>query len=191
MCINGAGIQYNWLRQLAGPQQSYESLEVEAASVPIGAEGLAALPFGNGAERILQDKMPGAQLCGIDFNRHHKAHVIRAGLEGVAFAFIYGMNLLKEMGLQLDVIRVGNDNLFLSHIFSNTVATLSGCRIEMFKTTGAIGAAGAAAVGAGIWGSLDEIKNHLEPVQTFTPEENKEPYQTAYQLWINALKNHL
>ncbi|MBK8879011.1 MAG: carbohydrate kinase [Haliscomenobacter sp.] len=191
MCINGAGIQYNWLRQLAGPQQSYESLEVEAASVSVGAEGLIALPFGNGAERILQDNMLGAQICGIDFNRHHKAHVIRAGLEGIAFAFIYGMEILKEMGLQLDVIRVGNDNLFLSKIFSHTIATLSGCRIEMFKTTGAIGAAGAAAVGAGIWDDLEEIKNHLEPVETFSPIQVKAPYQEAYQRWKNELLKHL
>ena len=189
MCINGTGIQYSWLRKMLAPGTPYETLEAEAAKAPIGADGLTALPFGNGAERILNDRQVGAQLLGLDFNRHSKAHLLRAGLEGIAFSFIYGMGILRDMGLQMEVIRVGNDNLFQSAIFGHTVASLSGCTIEIMETTGAIGAAQAAAVGAGHWDDLSAIHDNLKKVGQYEPQSTDiDAYRAAYQAWEKALQ---
>jgi xylulokinase len=189
MCINGTGIQYSWLRKMLAPGTPYETLEAEAAKAPIGADGLTALPFGNGAERILNDRQVGAQLLGLDFNRHGKAHLLRAGLEGIAFSFIYGMGILRDMGLQMEVIRVGNDNLFQSAIFGHTVASLSGCTIEIMETTGAIGAAQAAAVGAGHWDDLSAIHDNLKKMGQYEPQSTDiDAYRTAYQAWEKALQ---
>ncbi|MEQ8706388.1 MAG: FGGY family carbohydrate kinase [Phaeodactylibacter sp.] len=189
MCINGTGIQYSWLRKMLAPGTPYETLEAEAAKAPIGADGLTALPFGNGAERILNDRQVGAQMLGLDFNRHSQAHLLRAGLEGIAFSFIYGMQILRDMGLQMEVIRVGNDNLFQSAIFSHTVASLSGCTIEVMETTGAIGAAQAAAVGAGHWENLSDIHHNLKKVGQYLPQSSdNDAYQAAYSTWEKALQ---
>ena len=192
MCINGTGIQYSWLRKMLAPGTSYNDLEKEAAEAPIGSDGLIALPFGNGAERIFCDQQIGAQLIGLNFNRHGKSHLLRAGLEGIAYSFIYGMQILKDMGLQLDVIRVGNDNLFQSKIFSHAVATLSDCEIEVMETTGAIGAAQAAAVGAGHWDNLNAIHQNLKKVGQYEPQTSyTNAYRSAYESWKAALLKNI
>jgi xylulokinase len=192
MCVNGAGIQYSWLkRQVAAERLSYAEMEALAASTPPGADGLSALPFGNGAERILDNRNPGAWIAGINFNRHTSAHLLRAGLEGVAFAFAYGMDIMRDMGLRLDIIRVGNDNLFQSRVFGETVATLGACRVEMFETAGAIGAARGAGVGAGLYSSLEEAFHDLQPVGAYEPAPDAALIQSAYQRWRETLAHAL
>ena len=192
LCINGAGIQYSWLKnQVADQQESYESMEAKLSQIPIGSDGLRILPFGNGAERMLANQSPGAQLINLNFNRHQQAHLYRAGLEGIAFSFVYGMEILKEMGLNLSVIRVGNDNLFQSNTFSTTIATLVDSKIEVMKTTGAIGAAKAAGVAVGIYTSLEEAMSNNQLVKSYLPLTQKEEHQAAYDLWRNDLKRIL
>lgn len=188
MCINGAGITYNWLRQNTGNSAiSYPELEKLATSIPVGADGISMLPFGNGAERILNNADIGAQIQGLNFNRHGQAHLIRAGLEGIAFAFVYGMSILQDMGLDLKVMRVGNDNLFQSRIFAETIATLCNSQIEMLDTTGAVGAAKGAGFGAGIYSSLREALGSTPVVGGYTPLKDVAPYEAAYQKWLNQL----
>lgn len=188
MCINGAGITYNWLRQNTGASaMSYPELEQRASQIPVGADGLSMLPFGNGAERILNNVDLGAQLQGLNFNRHGQAHLIRAGLEGIAFAFVYGMGILQEMGLDLKVMRVGNDNLFQSRIFAETIATLCQSKIEMLDTTGAVGAAKGAGFGAGLYGTLREALGSTPVVGGYAPLADTSAYEAAYQRWLNSL----
>lgn len=189
LCINGAGIQYNWLRQqVAQNQFSYPEMEQMAAKIPVGAAGLSILPFGNGAERVLENKDIGARICNLQFNRHETAHLIRAGLEGIAFSFVYGLQIMRQMGISIDHLRVGNDNLFQSAIFSNTIATLTGVEIEVVETTGAIGAAKAAGLAVGAFDHLEEALGNTEMVNTFGPEANKDVYESAYQGWEAQLK---
>ena len=189
LCINGAGIQYSWAKhQVAGKELDYGEMERLAASVSVGAEGLSVLPFGNGAERMLNNRTVGGHIQHLQFNRHQRPHLFRAALEGVAFAFVYGMNILKEMGLDVNQIRVGNDNLFQSAVFSSTISTLMDCRIELYETTGAVGAAKAAGFGAGCYGSLEEALQQATVVEAFEPRPDKEPYQEAYSRWEKALE---
>ncbi|MCB0558267.1 MAG: carbohydrate kinase [Lewinellaceae bacterium] len=188
LCINGAGIQYSWMKhQVAGRGLDYVEMERLANSVPVGAEGLSILPFGNGAERMLNNRTIGGHIHHLQFNRHSRPHLFRAALEGVAFAFVYGVNILKEMGLDVNQIRVGNDNLFQSAIFSSTIATLIGSRIEVLDTTGAVGAAKAAGVGAGCYASLEEALQKASVVDAFEPAPEMGSYQDAYGRWESAL----
>lgn len=188
MCINGAGITYNWLRKNTGASAlSYPELEQMAAQIPVGADGLSMLPFGNGAERILNNVDLGAQVQGLNFNRHGQAHLVRAGLEGIAFSFVYGMSILQEMGLDLKVMRVGNDNLFQSRIFAETIATLCQSKIEMLDTTGAVGAAKGAGFGAGLYGTLREALGSTPVVGGYAPLTDTSAYEAAYQRWLNSL----
>ncbi|MGK0315684.1 MAG: xylulokinase, partial [Saprospiraceae bacterium] len=163
LCINGAGIQHSWLKkQMANSETSYVEMERMASNIPIGADGLRILPFGNGSERMLKNSNPGAQINNLQFNKHTRAHFYRAGLEGIAFAFVHGFQVLKDLGMNPKVIKVGNDNLFQSQVFSNTIANLLGCNIEVIKTTGAAGAAKASGIGVGIYSSLEDASKTNE-----------------------------
>ncbi|MFY0688083.1 MAG: carbohydrate kinase [Cyclobacteriaceae bacterium] len=191
-CINGAGMQYGWMRhQIAAGGRSYDDMERMASGVPIGSEGLCILPFGNGAERILENKNLKSQIHNLQFNRHSRAHLFRAALEGVAFSFVYGINLLKNLGLNMEVLRVANDNMFQSEIFSQTMATLLDCKIEMFDTTAAVGAAKAAGVGIGVYQNVEEALGSQKPYVIFEPSLDKAQCEHAYQFWVRNLEKSL
>ncbi len=188
LCINGAGSLYGWMRkQVAADGVSYDDMERMAATVPAGSDGLRIIPFGNGAERMLGNRNNGASVVNMHFNRHGRQHLYRAALEGVAFSFVYGMKVLQELGLNVSVMRVGNDNLFLSAIFSRTIAQLLGCRIEMLRTTGAAGAAIASGAGTGLWPGVQEGLSALEHLHTYEPQGSNADIQDAYAHWSFCL----
>ena len=192
LCINGSGIQYSWVKQLmADPGMNYPDLEHQASQVPVGSDGLRIIPFGNGAERVLENKNPGGHFINLQFNRHKKAHIYRAALEGIANAFIYGMEIMQDMRLDVGVIKVGNDNLFQSEIFSTTIATVIGCEIHMMETTGAVGAAKAAGVAAGLYSSLEAAFENMEPVKVYKAAGEAAPYRASYKLWKEDLEKIL
>ena len=189
LCINGAGIQYSWMKQnVAASTDSYNAMNNLAASIPVGSEGLRILPFGNGAERMLNSQNTGASTFNLNFNKHNRAHLLRASLEGIAFSFVYGIDILRKDGVDLSAIRAGNDNLFRSEIFSNTIATLVGADINIIDTTGAVGAARAAGVSIGNFKSLNEAFSDNEHVMTYHPLKDKKMSEEAYKLWIQDLE---
>ncbi|MGB0828800.1 MAG: xylulokinase [Flavobacteriaceae bacterium] len=190
LCVNGSGIQYSWLRKLAH-QTDYPSMNKSAEKIPIGSEGLVNLPFGNGAERMLYNQSPGAHFLNLNLNRHHQGHLFRAALEGIAFSFAYGMEIMQEDALTIKVIRAGNDNLFRSSLFATTVASLIGQPIEIYNTTGAIGAARAAAVREGGLEAYSEKTASVDQLVTVLPPKNKEAYLGAYEQWKIELKYQL
>ena len=191
LCINGAGITYRWLRQqMANEEFNYEQMESLLSQVPIGSNGLRIYPFGNGAERMLENQNLGARFYHVNFNQHKKEHFFRAALEGVAFSFIYGMNILKDMGIKISVIKVGNDNLFQSKVFSETVSALSGAKIHVLKTNGATGAAKAAGVVAGIFKNLEEAFKSVEVSQEYKVLPKQE-YTEVYTQWEQELNEIL
>lgn len=190
LCINGAGIQYSWLKQHFGFRKTtYQDMEQIASEIPVNSEGLQVIPFGNGSERMLGNRNIGSHLINLQLNRHGNAHVCRATLEGIAYSFAYGMEILKEMGLGIDIMKVGNDNLFQSSIFSTTVASLVNCQIQVMNTTGAVGAAKAAGIAAGCYESLEEALGESRITETFEPSEDA-IYQEGFALWKSTL-NHL
>jgi xylulokinase len=187
LCINGAGIQYRWLlNNLA--VSSYEEMNTLASEIPVGSDGVCLIPFGNGAERMLNNKEVGTRIVNMNLNNHHKGHMCRAALEGIAFSFVYGMEILKSDGIQPSVIRAGNDNLFRSEIFANTVATLIEQEIEIYNTTGAIGAARAANLHKGDFKSFGKSIMDNDHVMTFMPFKDKQPYIQGYNNWKKELE---
>lgn len=184
--INGAGIQYRWLLNNLDVN-SYDEMNQLASKVPVGSDGVCMLPFGNGAERMLNNMEIGTRLVNINLNNHQKGHICRAALEGIAFSFVYGMDILKSDGIEIKVMRAGNDNLFRSEIFANTVATLIDQEIEIYNTTGAIGAARAAGLHKGDFASYGKLVEDNDHVMTFMPFKDKDPYLRAYENWKTEL----
>ena len=187
LCINGAGIQYRWLRNHS-IGQSYEKMNEEASNISIGSDGISVIPFGNGAERMLNNKNIGTHICNINLNKHSHGHLYRSSLEGIAFSFMYGMEILKNDGAVINVIRAGNDNLFRSKIFANTVSTLIGHEIEIYNTTGAFGAARASGILSNDIDSFREKITKNDHVMTFLPLKNKSEYEDAYSRWKEDLQ---
>jgi len=164
----------------------------EAAVVPAGSDGVLVLPFGNGAERMLENRYTGVRFSGIDLNRHNRGHFLRAAQEGIAFSFRYGIDIMKQMGMEPKVIRAGKANMFLSPLFSDTIATLSNATIELYNTDGALGAARGAAWGAGLYQSREACFSGLELLQTIEPQPSwKDPMEKAYQQWKDQLETIL
>lgn len=144
LCINGTGILNAWVHRNIVPDLSYTEMNDVASTVPVGADGVTVIPFGNGAERVLENKEVNCSIHGLNFNKHNRAHIIRAAQEGIVFSFCYGMEVMQQMGMEIKKIHAGSANMFLSRIFRDTLANVSGATIELYATDGAAGAAKAA-----------------------------------------------
>ena len=184
LCVNGTGILNSWLQKNVFSNKTYPEINAMASEIPIGAEGILCYPFGNGAERVLENKNPGAQLKNLHFNQHTNAHVARAAQEGIVFALYYGMEIMMKMGLSLKTVRAGKANMFLSNVFSEAFSNTTGATIELFNTDGAQGAARAAGIGAGIFRNEQEAFAGLKILQKIEPKKDLQvQYQEAYQKW--------
>ncbi|TCC87979.1 carbohydrate kinase [Pedobacter frigiditerrae] len=190
LCINGTGSMYRWAKHNFAPYLSYPELNHISAQSPIGSKGLKVLPFGNGAERMLNNKFTGAQLLGIDLNTHNQADIFRAVQESIVFSFRYGLDIMRENGMQPKVIRAGKANLFLSDVFAQTFVDVTGIPVELYENDGSVGAALGAGIGAGIFAdaadafSQHQILKYIEPKNTIT-------YEPIYQDWKEILEQKL
>lgn len=189
LCINGTGILNSWLkRNLALENASYDDMNNLASQSVIGAKGISIIPFGNGAERVLENKEIGCSFHGINFNVHDKKDILRAAQEGIVFSYQYGLEVMKEMGMDIHLIRAGYANMFLSPIFSQTLASISGATIELFDTDGAAGAAKGAGIGIGYYKSNEEGFSTLKRLSVIEPDSVKrEEYREAYARWKNYI----
>jgi xylulokinase len=194
LCVNGAGILNSWLKGQCWPAGSaaYDEMNAAAAQAPVGAAGLSILPFGNGAERTLGNRNLGASIHGLQLTLHTRAHLARAVQEGIVFALHFAIGTLREMGLELGTVRAGHANLFLSPLFGEAFATLTGTRIELFQTDGSQGAARGAGIGAGIYPTPAAAFVGLQAVRTIEPRPDLAPaYQEAYERWSRILERGL
>ncbi|KFE99784.1 carbohydrate kinase [Chryseobacterium formosense] len=189
LCINGTGILNSWLKHnFATSLSSYGDMNDLASLSPVGAKGLSIIPFGNGAERVLENKETNCTIHGINFNIHTKGDILRAAQEGIVFSYEYGMDIMRKMGMDIQVIRAGNANMFLSSIFRKSLAGVSNAVIELYDTDGAVGAARAAGMGIGFYADSKEAFASLERIAVIEPQlEKREQYLEAYSRW----KKHL
>lgn len=187
LCINGTGILNSWMKRNAAPEGiSYAQMNDLAATVPIGSAGVSILPFGNGAERMLENREVGSSIHGVNFNIHSQAHLLRAAQEGIVFSFKYGIEVMEQMGMNVNKIHAGHANMFLSPIFRNTLAGVTGAVIELYDTDGSVGAAKGAGIGAGIYKDNTEAFSTLEKLAVIEPSDTQE-YKDAYEVWKSRL----
>lgn len=188
LCINGTGILNSWIRRNVVPQGvSYSEMNDIAATIPIGSDGVTILPFGNGAERMLCNRVLGCKVSGVEFNRHSWKNLVRAAQEGIVFSFKYGIEIMEEMGMKVDKIHAGHANMFLSPIFRDTLAGVTGATIELYDTDGSVGAAKGAGMGAGIYADHNEAFSTLEKIDTIVPSDT-DKYEEAYAKWKAELE---
>ena len=187
LCINGTGILNSWMKRNVAPEGiSYAEMNDLAATAPIGSAGVSILPFGNGAERMLENREVGSSIHGVNFNVHSKAHLLRAAQEGIVFSFKYGIEVMEQMGMNVNKIHAGHANMFLSPIFRDTLAGVTGAVIDLYDTDGSVGAAKGAGIGAGIYKDNSEAFATLEKLAVIEPARQDE-YAQAYELWKSRM----
>jgi xylulokinase len=192
LCVNGTGILNSWLKHNASGGLDYDEMNKLASSIKVGSEGLSILPYGNGAERTLENSNLGASIHGLNFNIHTKAHLLRAAQEGIVFALNYGLGIMRQTGVAAKTVRAGNANMFLSPLFGEAFATVTDSTVELYNTDGSQGAARGAGIGAGIYKGPEEAFVGLEPVKTIEPNENlTSTYQEVYKRWENILTKQI
>lgn len=190
LCINGTGILNSWVKRVVAPEGiSYNDMNDLATQAPIGSSGVSILPFGNGAERMLENKEIGCSIHGVNFNLHGKHHIIRAAQEGIVFSFKYGIDIMERMGIPVQKIHAGHANMFLSPIFRETLAGITGATIELYDTDGSVGAAKGAGMGAGIYKDNNDAFASLEKLAVIEPNlKYRAEYDEAYARWKEALE---
>jgi xylulokinase len=189
LCINGTGIANSWSKRMLASSKSYNDINAMALKIPAGSNGVSVLPFGNGAERMLNNKTVGAHFQNIDFNVHSDAHILRAVQEGIAFSFKYGLDIMRSNALQPSVIRAGKANMFLREVFIDAFVNALNVPVELHESDGSTGAALGAGLGAGIYNSSKEAFSHSKALQVIEPGAND--YREAYDRWLQLLRKQL
>lgn len=192
LCVNGTGILNSWLKHNITAGMDYSEMNALASKAPIGAAGLSILPYGNGAERTLGNKDIGASFNGISFNTHDISHILRAAQEGIVFALNYGFEIFEGMGIEVNTVRAGDANMFLSDIFASTFANVTGATVELYNTDGSQGAARGAGVGAGVYPSFKDAFVGFKKTKTIEPKAAEvEQTKQSYAKWLAALNEKL
>jgi xylulokinase len=192
LCINGTGILNSWLKKNTGAGLSYPEMNDLAATVAPGSDGLLILPFGNGAERMFRNKDIGASVYGLNFNIHRQGHLYRAAQESIAYSFRFGLEIMKETGINPSVIRAGESNMFLSRVFREILSSLTSTVITLYNTDGSIGAARGAGIGCGFYRSEEEAFSGLKVTGTSEPDARLAMlYEERYQEWLDILENQI
>jgi xylulokinase len=190
LCINGTGIMNSWAKKWIGNNGDYTQMNLEASTIAVGSEGLQVLPFGNGAERIFNNKMIGAHFLNLNLNQHTASHMYRAIQEGIAFSFRYGLDIMRANGITPTIIRAGHANLFKSNVFIEAFVNTLNVPVELYDVDGSVGAAKAGGIGAGLYTSAKEAFHYFKPIQIIEPTVSKK-YDELYQHWLQSLQKFI
>jgi len=190
LCINGTGILNSWVKKMVGAGNDYPQMNQAASRIQPGSDGLQIMPFGNGAERIFNNKMIGAQFVNIDFNKHSEAHIYRAAQEGIAFTFRYGIDIMRGNGMNPSIIRAGYSNMFLSDVFTEAFVNATNVPVALYHTDGSVGAAIGAGIGSGTYKNAAEAFSNFKPIKVVEPS-NAKVYNELYLDWHKSLEKYL
>ena len=193
LCVAGTGILNSWLKHnVMSVGDDYEQMNEMAQKISIGSDGLVILPYGNGAERTLENRDICASINGLNFNSHSRAHLLRSAQEGIVFALNYGLGIMHDMGIKVETVRAGNANMFLSPLFGKAFATVTGATVELYNTDGSQGAARGAGIGAGVYKDFGQAFSGLRKIATIEPDRDlKSQYEEAYERWAQVLARRL
>ena len=187
--LSAAG-SLQWFRDAVCPNISFEELVNEASQVPAGSEGLLFLPYLCGERTPHPDPLARGSFAGLT-NRHTRAHLTRAVLEGVAFGLKDIFSLMQNVGMrEIDQVRVSGGGA-KSSVWRQILADVLESELVTVNTTegAAYGAALLAGVAAGLWPNVDtaceqtiRVSDRIEPNVTNVSRyaEMYRQYQSLY-----------
>ena len=190
--LSAAG-SYQWFRDHLAPGVSFAELDDLAAAIPPGADGLLFLPYLSGERTPHPDPLARGAFVGLTV-RHHRGHLARAVLEGVAFGLKDGLDWMVEAGTPApQSVRLSGGGA-RSELWRQIIAGVFGASVETVNTHegAAYGAAILAGIGAGWAGSARDLTNRwVEVTQVTEPEAADNAYRPlhdAYRKLYPALK---
>ena len=187
----GGGGALKWFRQELGCGMSFDELTAEAETVPPGAEGVVFLPYMAGERSPIWNPDAKGVFYGLGYDKK-RAHMIRAVLEGVAFALEHNLRVAAEAGASVDVLNAmgGAAN---SVLWTQIKADVTGktFRVPSSDTATTLGAAILAGIGCGIYQSYDEaVKKTVAITRTQSPDaQNHALYQKQMQLYLELYQD--
>jgi len=159
--LENAGSSIKWFRDLFGQQEvslsaltkknAFDYLDEQAELSPPGANGIIYLPYLNGERSPIWDPYARGVLFGLS-GSHKRADVIRAILEGVAFAFAHNIDLFENaLGVKMEEVNLSGGGA-KSRVWQQIHADVSGKRMNVVKVkeSEAIGNSILAGYGVGI-----------------------------------------
>ncbi|WP_454780895.1 glycerol kinase GlpK [Legionella sp. WA2022007384] len=186
--IYHAGTTVKWLRDSMKLITSSDETEALASSLN-GNDGvyLVSAFTGLGAPHWLS--APGASMFGLSLSTN-RAHFARAALEGVCYQTREVCFCMREDSqLDLSLLRV-DGGMAVNRWFLQFLADQ--CQLEIEKPkdieTTAKGAAILAALGCGIFNSLDELHAIWDVEQSLKPQRALEQVEQDYRGWRKALQ---
>ena len=176
---NTSGKALDWFAEAIAPVgMSYAELMEDAASVPMGANGLLFLPHLAGERAPIQDSRTRAAWVGLTLE-HDRRHMLRSLLEGVAFSFRSVQETLAEV---TEVYCVGGQAH--SALWNQIKADVLNAEVLVPEVIEAsvVGAAVLAAVGVGAYSGREEAVSAMVRVaHRFEPDPRRaETYNELY-----------
>jgi xylulokinase len=188
--IQNAGLALEWVRKVLGV--SWEEVYEEAFAVPPGSGGVAFLPYLSGERTPRFD--PGARGAwtglGLD---HRRGHLLRAALEGVAFALREGLEALEDLGITAPELRLAGGGASgaggsSGEPWRQQLADVLGRPLwllpdQISAVASARGAAFLAGLASGVYQTAaDTLALTPEPERSIRPDEAN--YEAAYAHYV-------
>jgi xylulokinase len=198
--ILSAGLSLRWLRDLLGMRNvldAYQHLSQMAAEVPAGAEGLLFLPYLAGNRTPHMDSSANGVFVGLRL--HHGAkHMVRAVMEGVAFAMHDCLELIAGLNGNVWPQVIASGGATRSPVWRQIQADVYNVPLTLAPDANyaCIGAALLAGIGSKVYASLDEACARAPKfTTTLTPNaDNAALYQSrreVYRALYDDLKEHM
>jgi xylulokinase len=182
--VQSAAGSLRWFRDAIAPGVQFDALVEEADAVPPGAEGLVFLPYISGERTPHPDPLARGAFVGLTV-RHGRGHMVRAVLEGVAFALrdVFGLVSAVSPAPVTELRASGGGTR--SALWRGILADVLGASVATMASSegAAAGAAILAAVGAGWYPSVDAATDAVVRVEGRTDAANPGAYDAAYDVY--------
>jgi xylulokinase len=180
-----AGASLRWWRDVLGQQMTYDEMAELAASAPAGCDGVVFIPYLSGERTPHLDPMARGAFVGLRAH-HTRAHLTRAVMEGVVYSLRDGLQIMRELGLDIRVARAtgGGARSLLWRQLQADIFNLPIQRMQADEGP-AYGAALLAGVAAGLFRDVPEAASVVRLAQDVTtpdPERARQ-YQERYEIF--------
>jgi len=154
-------------------REPLDVMNAEAEKVPPGCEGLFFLPYLSGERTPHADPHARGSFVGLTL-KHTRGHLVRAIMEGVAFALRDSLEIISEMGVPVKQIRVSGGGAksalwrqIQANVFGQKVVTINA------EQGPAYGVALLAAVGAGAYDNIEQACDAAISLRSETAADRK------------------
>jgi sugar (pentulose or hexulose) kinase len=171
---------------------AYDLLNLQAAEIPPGSEGLIILPFLMGERTPIWDERARGVIFGLSLH-HTKGHIVRAMMEAVAYALYDSYRLIEQTGLRINLPLVLNEGGAVSKLWRRIITDVFNVpTVLVERRTGApFGDAILAGVATGELDGFQVAKQWARYVEPMKPDQDRHARYMEYFDLYKRLYAHL